>query len=152
MSKVENKELMETIEEFVKLDEKEEKDLNKLAEIGHELDHQLLDCELIAIVNSTPEEDYNEILRLIVEDDKDSYFIPAFTDIDEAKIAIKELGISEDEMSYEFEAMTGLDILEIAIDDDNFVGIVVNPYDTDFIFPKEDLVKTAICKQEPEGC
>lgn len=48
--------------------------------------------------------------------------------------------------------MDGQEILEIAIDDDDFAGIVINPYNTDFIFPKEDLITTAVCNQEHEGC
>ena len=63
--------------------------------------------------------------------------------IDESVLGWKE---------YEFEVMDGQEILEIAIDDDDFAGIVINPYNTDFIFPKEDLITTAVCNQEHEGC
>ncbi|MDO5849478.1 MAG: SseB family protein [Methanobrevibacter sp.] len=151
MSKVENTELLKLIDEFIEIDEQENKDMDKLAEIGHQLDHTVLECELIAIVNNEDRE-FNEILRLIVEDENDSYFIPAYTDVEEAKKGIEALGLNEDQWTYEFEAMTGLDILDIGIEDEKFVGIVINPYDTDFIFPKEDIINAAICNQEHESC
>lgn len=151
MAKVENNELLKLIDEFVALDDKQEKDFEKLAEIGHLLDHKLLESNLITVVNNT-EEEYSEILRLIVEDENNSYFIPAFTDIDEAKKGIDELGLNSDEWNYEFEVMDGTEILEIAIDDKDFIGIVINPYSADFIFPKDDLVHAAICNQEHAGC
>ena len=151
MSKVENTDLMKKIDAFVEIDESENKDLEKLAKIAHELDHQLLESQLITIVNNT-EKEYSEILRLIVEDEHNSYFIPSYTDVEEAKKGIEELVINEEEWEYEFEVMDGQEILEIAIDDDDFAGIVINPYNTDFIFPKEDLITTAVCNQEHEGC
>lgn len=151
MSKVENSELLKLIDEFVEIDDSEDKDLNKLAELGHQLDHKVLECELIAIVSNSSD-DYSEILRLIVEDENDSYFIPAFTDIEEAKKGLKALELDDGDWEAEFEAMTGTEILEIAIDDDEFVGIVINPYNTDFIFPKDDIIGAAICNQDPEGC
>lgn len=147
MSKVENPNLMKKIDAFVEIDESENKDLEKLAEIAHELDHHLLESQLIAIVNNT-EKEYSEILRLIVEDENNSYFIPSYTDLEEAKKGIEELRLNDNEWAYEFEVMDGQEILEIAIDDDDFAGIVINPYNTDFIFPKEDLINAAICNQE----
>lgn len=144
MSDIDNTQLLKLIDEFIEIDENEEKDLTKLAQLGHELDHIILESDLISIVNSNNEE-YNEILRLIVEDEKETYFIPAFTSIDEAKKGINELGLVENDWNYDFEVLTGIDILEIGIEDEKFAGIVVNPFNTDFIFPKEDLIKTATC-------
>ena len=40
---------------------------------------------------------------------------------------------------------SGVDILDIGIEDEEFVVLVVNPYNTDFIFPKEDLISAANC-------
>ncbi len=147
MSEIENKQLLKLIDEFIEIDESEEKDLNKLAEIGHELDHAILETDLIAIVNNANEE-YNEILRLIVEDENETYFIPAFSDIEEAKKGINELNLIEDNWEYEFEVLAGIDILDIGIDDDKFSGIVLNPFNTDFIFPKEDLLNAASCNHD----
>ena len=143
MSQVNNKELLKLIDKFVELDEKEDKDLEELSKIGHQLDHKILECELIAIVNNTKE--YNEILRLIVEDENNSYFIPTFTDIEEAKKGVESLSLNQNQWPYEFEVFSGIDILDIGIEDEEFVGLVVNPYNTDFIFPKEDLISAANC-------
>lgn len=138
-----NEELMKLIEEFIEIEEGETPQDEKLAIIGHMIDHMVLDSELIAITNQT--EEYSEILRLTVEDENNSYFIPVFSDIDEAKKGIVELELDSEEFEYDFEAMSGIDILDIAIDDESFVGFVINPYNTDFIVPKDDLIHTSQC-------
>lgn len=138
-----NEELMKLIEEFIEIEEGETPQDEKLAIIGHMIDHMVLDSELIAITNQT--EEYSEILRLTVEDENNSYFIPVFSDIDEAKKGIIELELDSEEFEYDFEAISGIDILDIAIDDESFVGFVINPYNTDFIVPKDDLIHTSQC-------
>lgn len=138
-----NEKLMKLIEEFIEIEESETEQDEELSAIGHEIDYAVLDSNLIAITNKT--EEYKEILRLTVEDANNSYFIPVFTSEEEAEKCIKEMGLDSLEFDYELEEMEGVDIFEIGIDDETFVGLVINPYDTDFIVPKEDLIHTSQC-------
>ena len=139
-----NEKLLELIEEFIEIEESETEQDEELGAIGHEIDHAVLDSNLIAITNKT--EEYKEILRLTVEDENNSYFIPVFTSAEEAEKCIKEMGLDSLDFDYELEVMEGVDIFEIGLDDETFVGLVINPYDTDFIVPKEDLLYTSQCK------
>lgn len=138
-----NEKLLELIEEFIEIEESETEQDEELGAIGHEIDHAVLDSNLIAITNKT--EEYKEILRLTVEDENNSYFIPVFTSAEEAEKCIKEMDLDSLDFDYELEVMEGVDIFEIGLDDETFVGLVINPYDTDFIVPKEDLLHTSQC-------
>lgn len=138
-----NEKLLELIEEFIEIEESETEQDEELGAIGHEIDHAVLDSNLIVITNKT--EEYKEILRLTVEDENNSYFIPVFTSAEEAEKCIKEMGLDSLDFDYELEVMEGVDIFEIGLDDETFVGLVINPYDTDFIVPKEDLLHTSQC-------
>jgi len=139
-----NEKILKLMEEYIEIEESEiEFQDVKLAMVGHEIDHAVLDSKLIAITNKT--EEYKEILRLTVEDANNSYFIPVFTSEDEAEKCIEEMGLDSLDFDYELEVMEGIDIFEIGLDDETFVGLVINPYDTDFIVPKEDLLHTNQC-------
>lgn len=139
--KIQNDELLGLIYEYIELYESEDKDEDKLADLGHTIDHAVLDSEFIVILNEE-NEDFDEILKLTVEDKEygDSYFIPIYTDINESKKGVKALDMKNTDFTYEFGVLSGEDIFDIGADDELFVGVVINPFETDFIVPKDDLM------------
>lgn len=142
VDKIDNENLVKLINEFIDLDEQENKDEEKIGILEDAIYHECLDNTFIIVAGETDGE-YDTIFNLFIDDDEEDYYIPIFTDIDSAKKCLEEIGLDTEEYPHHFEAMTGRDILGIGEDDDSFEGIIINPGIIDMVVTGKELIAAA---------
>lgn len=142
VDKIDNENLVKLINEFIDLDEQENKDEEKIGILEDAIYHDTLDNTFIIVAGDT-DGDYDTIFNIFIDDEEDHYYIPVFTDIDSAKETLDEIALDTDEYPHHFEAMTGRDVLAIGADDESFEGIIINPGSIDLILSKDDLIAAA---------
>ena len=142
VDKIDNDNLVKLINEFIDLDEQENKDEEKIGILENAIYHDCLDNTFVIVAGDTDGE-YDSIFNIFIDDEEDDYYIPIFTDIDAAKEALKEVALDTEEYPHHFEAMTGRDVLAIGADDDSFQGVLINPGILDLLLTKDDLIAAA---------
>ena len=139
-----NEKIEKALEESDELDESFEEEnadqIDELNEMYHEIEHMVFNEEFIIVSNNTGEE--KEVVALIIsdeEDDFEEFVIPAYTDEEEANIAIAEFKEQFGDVEFECEKRTGNDIVADHSDDDEFIGIAINAPQWDFVISREDV-------------
>ena len=135
--------LKELIDEYLELeenfDEDNEKEAEKLHEIGHEIDHLVFEHEFVIVSNNTGDEE--EVVALIVGEDEEheEYFIPVYTDEEEAKIAIETFREETGQEDFTLDVAPGNAIVEAYSDDEEFLGLAINAPQYDFVIFSENV-------------
>lgn len=132
--------LKELIDEYIELDDKyeegnEELD-EKLHELGHEIDHAVYHEEFIIVFNRTDGEE--EIVAMLM-DDSEEYFIPVYTDEEEANAAIEFFKEESGEVDFITEKAIGNELTQAYADDDEFLGLAINAPQNGFIVPSANV-------------
>ena len=155
-------ELKELIEKFIELDDDlnekieayleenddideafendNQKQIEELAELYHEIEHGVFNEEFIIVSNASSED--KEVVALIISDEdeeSEEFVIPVFTDEEEAEIAIAEFKEQFGDIEFECEKKIGSEIVADHSEDEDFVGLAVNAPQWDFVIASEDV-------------
>jgi hypothetical protein len=117
-----------------------EEQIEKLAELYHEIEHKVFNEEFIIVSNATSED--KEVVALIISDEEDEseeFVIPAYTDETEADEAISTFKEQFGENEFICDRKTGSEIVEDHSEDDDFIGIAINAPQWDFVIAREDV-------------
>lgn len=120
--------------------EEHDDEYTRLAEIYHEIEHQVFSEEFIIVSNATSEE--KEIVALIIsdeEEDKEEFVIPVFTDEQEADKAIEVFKEQFEENEFVCDKKVGSQIVADYHDDEEFIGLAINAPQWDFVINGEDV-------------
>lgn len=109
---------------------------DELHELGHEIDHKVYSQEFIIVLNKNGDEE--DIVSLIV-DDEDEYYIPVYTDEEEAKEAIEVFKEEPEANEFITAKAIGKDLVEEYSEDEDFLGLAINYPQTDFIILSEEV-------------
>ena len=123
--------LKKLTEKYIELDDNNASE-DELNELAHEIDHEVYNSNLIMILNKGRGE--TQVVALLVGEDEDdkSYFIPVYTDNDEADKA-SEFFLSQDGSGeFSYETITGAEIIETYTEDDDFLGVAINAPENGF--------------------
>ena len=135
--------LKELIDEYLELeenfDEDNEKEAEKLHELGHEIDHLVFEHEFVIVSNSSGDEE--EVVALIVgpDEEHEEYFIPVYTDEEEAKIAIETFKEETGQKDFSLDVAPGNAIVEAYSEDEEFLGLAINAPQYDFVIFSENV-------------
>lgn len=136
-------ELKKLIKEYIEIednfDEDNEEQKETLHKLGHEIDHAVYNEEFIIIYNADTEDE--EVVALIVsaeEDEAEEFFIPVYTDEQEANKAI-EFFSCESEGDFAFDKANGNAIVQAYAEDDEFLGLAINAPQCDFVIFSENV-------------
>ena len=123
--------LKKLTEKYIELDDNNASE-DELNELAHEIDHEVYRSNLIMIINKGRGE--TEVVALLVGEDEDdeSYFIPVYTDEDEAYKACKFFLSQDCTGLLSYETMTGAEIIETYAEDDDFLGVAINAPENGF--------------------
>ncbi len=155
-------ELKELIEKFIELDDDlnekieayleenddideafendNQKQIEELAELYHEIEHGVFNEEFIIVSNASSED--KEVVALIISDEDDEaeeFVIPAYTDEAQAQEAIEVFKEQFGENEFSCDKKTGSEIVADHHEDDDFVGIAINAPQWDFVVHHEDV-------------
>ena len=137
-------ELKELIEQYIELednfDEDNEELVNELHELGHEIDHAVYHEEFVIVYNADTEDE--EVVALIVsgeEDEAEEFFIPVYTDEDEAKLAIETFIEESGESNFAIDKANGNAIVQAYSEDEEFLGLAINAPQCDFVIFSENV-------------
>ena len=137
-------ELKELIEKYIELednfDEDNEDEAQELHELGHEIDHAVYHEEFIIVYNADTEDD--EVVALIVsgeDDEAEEFFIPVYTDEEEAKKAIETFIEESGESNFAFDKANGNAIVQAYAEDEEFLGLAINAPQCDFVIFSESV-------------
>ena len=137
-------ELKELIEQYIELednfDEDNEELVNELHELGHEIDHAVYHEEFVIVYNADTEDE--EVVALIVsgeEDESEEFFIPVYTDEDEAKLAIETFIEESGESNFAMDKANGNAIVQAYSEDEEFLGLAINAPQCDFVIFSENV-------------
>ena len=137
-------ELKELIEQYIELednfDEDNEELVNELHELGHEIDHAVYHEEFVIVYNADTEDE--EVVALIVsgeEDEAEEFFIPVYTDEDEAKLAIETFIEESGESNFAMDKANGNAIVQAYSEDEEFLGLAINAPQCDFVIFSENV-------------
>ncbi|MBR2558111.1 MAG: hypothetical protein IKE95_07085 [Methanobrevibacter sp.] len=128
--------LKELINEYIELeeqyDEENEELAEKLDELGHEIDHAVYHEEFLIVFNKSDDEE--KIVTMLM-DEGDEYFIPVYTDDEEAAKAIEFFKEESGEVEFLTEKAIGNELNQTYADDDEFLGLAINAPENGFIIP-----------------
>ena len=137
-------ELKELIEKYIELEENidddNEKEVDELHELGHEIDHRVFHEEFTIVYNADTEDE--EVVALIVSDedsDSEEFFIPVFTDEYEAKKAIEVFAEESGENNFACDKAVGNAIVQAYAEDEEFLGLAINAPQCDFVIFSENV-------------
>ncbi|WP_407392736.1 hypothetical protein [Methanobrevibacter sp.] len=137
-------ELKELIERYIELEDNFDEENDEMAEelhdLGHEIDHAVYNEEFVIVYNAGTEDE--EVVALIVSDEDDEheeFFIPVYTDEEEAKIGIESFLEEGEEAEFAFDKASGNDIVQAYADDDEFLGLAINAPQCDFVIFSENV-------------
>ena len=137
-------ELKELIEQYIELednfDEDNEELVNELHELGHEIDHAVYHEEFVIVYNADTKDE--EVVALIVsgeEDEAEEFFIPVYTDEDEAKLAIETFIEESGESNFAIDKANGNAIVQAYSEDEEFLGLAINAPQCDFVIFSENV-------------
>lgn len=117
-----------------------QKQIEELAELYHEIEHKVFHEEFIIVSNASSEE--KEVVALIISDEDEEaeeFVIPAFTDEEEANAAIEIFKEQFGENEFACDIKIGSEIVADHHEDDDFVGIAINAPQWDFVIHHEDV-------------
>ena len=128
--------LKELIEDYIKLEDEYNDENEELAEklekLGHEIDHAVYHEEFIIVFNKN---DGEEKIVTMLMDEGEEYFIPVYTDMDEAQKAIEFFKQESGEIEFLTEKAIGNKLNLTYADDDEFLGLAINAPQNGFIIP-----------------
>ena len=137
-------ELKELIEKYIELEDNFDEENDEMAEelhdLGHEIDHAVYNEEFVIIYNAGTEDE--EVVALIVSDEEDEheeFFIPVYTDEEEAQKGIEALTGESEESDFAFDRAVGNAIVQAYSDDDEFLGLAINAPQCDFVIFSENV-------------
>ena len=137
-------ELKELIEKYIELednfDEDNEEMVDQLHDLGHEIDHAVYHEDFIIVYNADTEDE--EVVALIVsgeEDEAEEFFIPVYTDEQEAEKAIETFVEESGENNFAFDKANGNAIVQAYSDDEEFLGLAINAPQCDFVIFSESV-------------
>ena len=119
-----------------KFEEGNEELAEKLDELGHEIDHAVYHEEFIIVFNKTGDEE--EIVAMLM-DESDEYFIPVYTDEDEANEAIEFFKQESGEVDFITEKAIGNELTLAYAEDEEFLGLAINAPQNGFIVPSANV-------------
>lgn len=124
--------LEKLIEKYFELEDNNSSE-EELHEIAHEIDHEIYNTELIMLLNKRDGE--SEIVALIVgeEENDESFFIPVYTNENEANNAIEIFSKEEGSGEFEFEILKGSEIISAYQETDDFLGLAINAPENGFV-------------------
>ena len=132
--------LKDLINKYLELDKsfdgEDEEIEEQLHELGHEIDHLVFHEEFIIIFNKNGDEE--EIVAMLMEEGEE-YFIPVYTDEEEAEKAIEFFKQETDETEFIFEKAIGHELNEAYTEDDEFLGLAINAPQSGFIIPSANV-------------
>ena len=117
-----------------------QKQIEELAELYHEIEHKVFHEEFIIVSNASSDE--KEVVALIISDEDEEaeeFVIPAFTDEKEANDAIEIFKEQFGENEFACDIKIGSEIVADHHEDDDFVGIAINAPQWDFVIHHEDV-------------
>ena len=143
-------ELKELIEKYIELEDQlddlkneesvDDKLIEDLQELGHEIDHTVYHNEFVIVYNADTEDE--EVVALIISDeesDAEEFFIPVYTSEDEAKKAIETFVEESGEADFALDKAVGSDIVEAYSEDEEFLGLAVDAPQCDFVIFAESV-------------
>ena len=138
-------ELKQLIEEYLEIeedfDEENEEDIEKLHNLGHEIDHAVYNEEFIIVYNNSSEEE--EVVVLIVGDedeDEEFFVVPVYTDEEEAAKAIEIFKEENgDDIDFLTDKANGNAIVQAYSEDEEFIGLAINAPQFDFLVASENV-------------
>ena len=139
-----NEKMDAAADENDELDESFEKDneklINELGEIYHEIEHIVFNEEFIIVSNARSED--KEIVALIIseeDDEKEEFVIPVYTDEAEANEAIEIFKEQFGENEFACDKKVGSEIVSDYAEDEEFIGLAINAPQWDFVIGGEDV-------------
>lgn len=136
MSKLE--ELIEEYMEFEEnIDDENKDDIEKLNEMGHEIDHMVYHEEFTIVYNKDTDDE--EVVALIIadEDDNENFLIPVYTSEEEARKAIEVFVDESGENNFACDKAVGNAIVAAYSEDEDFLGLAINAPQCDFVIFSE---------------
>ena len=137
-------ELKDLIEKYIELeeniDDENEEEVEQLHQLGHDIDHAVYHEEFVIVYNADTEDD--EVVALIVsneDENSEEFFIPVFTDENEAQKAIEVFKEESDEGNFACDKAVGNAIVQAYSDDDEFLGLAINAPQCDFVIFSENV-------------
>lgn len=136
--------LKELIEKYIELEDNFDEDNAEMAEelhdLGHEIDHAVYHEEFVIVYNASTEDE--EVVALIVSDEDsehEEFFIPVYTDEEEAKKGIEVFADESGENDFAFDKANGNAIVQAYAEDDEFLGLAINAPQCDFVIFSENV-------------
>lgn len=136
-------ELKDLIEKYIEfeenIDEDNKEDIEKLNDMGHEIDHAVFHEEFTIVYNADTEDD--EVVALIIENEngEEEFFIPVYTDEEEAKKAIEVFIEESGENNFGCDKAVGNAIIQAYSEDEAFLGLAINAPQLDFVIFSENV-------------
>ena len=136
-------ELEELIEKYIefeeKIDDENKEEIEKLNELGHEIDHKVFHEEFVIVYNADTEDE--EVVALMIEDEygNENFLIPVYTSEDEAKKAIEVFIEESGEANFAIDKAVGNAIVNAYSEDEDFLGLAINAPNMDFVIFSEQV-------------